>query len=340
MNFKKFLLRRLLLFAVVIIGLSFVIFAIARIIPGDPARMALGATATEGALENFRASNHLNAALPAQYFFWVKGVLTGNFGISTMTNRPVALDMREFLPATLEMVILAAVFLALGSIFLGKLAAKWRDSILDAIIRVFSYAGVAIPGFVLAILLLLLFGYVWPVLPVLGRLSTGFVAPAKITGMYTIDSLIAGDIRTFWNAFLHILVPALALCAGGMFQEARLVRNAMTENMGKDYLSAMAGYGIPRRKLINKYLLKPSLIPAVSCMGMDIASLMSNAFLIEVIFAWPGISKYGMNAMLAKDLNAISAVILVFGCIFVGINIVVDIIVAYLDPRIRLGGAK
>jgi peptide/nickel transport system permease protein len=212
--------------------------------------------------------------------------------------------------------------------------------VVDAIIRVFSYAGVAIPGFVLAILLLLLFGYVWPVLPVLGRLSAGFTAPARITGMYTLDSLIVGDFKTFWNAFLHILVPALALCAGGMFQEARLVRNAMIENAGKDYLAAMAGYGVPRRKLINKYLLKPSLIPAVSCMGMDIAALMSNAFLIEVIFAWPGISKYGMNAMLAKDLNAISAVILVFGCIFVGVNIVVDLIVAYLDPRIRLGGSK
>ena len=340
MSFKRFILRRLMLFVVVIIGLSIVIFGIARVVPGDPARMALGATATPDALENFRRANHLNEPLPVQYIYWVKGVLTGDFGISTMTNRPVAQDMREFLPATLEVVLLAAIFLILGSIFLGKMAAKRRDTVVDAIIRVFSYAGVAIPGFVLAILLLLLFGYVWPVLPVLGRLSSGFTPPHAVTGLYTFDSLIAGDFRTGWNAFLHILVPAMALCAGGMFQEARLVRNAMTENMGKDYLSAMAGYGVPRRKLINKYLLKPSLIPAVSCMGMDIAALMSNAFLIEVIFAWPGISKYGMNAMLAKDLNAISAVILVFGCIFVGVNILVDLIVAYLDPRIRLGGAK
>lgn len=340
MNFKKFILNRLLLSIVVIFGLSIVIFCIARIVPGDPARMALGATATEHALETFRAENHLKEPLPMQYVYWIKGVLTGDFGISTMTKRPVIQDMMEFLPATLEVVILAAVFLVLGSIFLGRLAAKHKDSVLDAAVRVFSYAGVAIPGFVLAVLLLLLFGYVWPIIPVLGRLSHGIAAPPGITGMYTLDSLLSGNFSTFGDAFLHILTPALALCAGGMFQEARLVRNAMTENMGKDYLAAMEGYGVPKRLIMNKYLFKPSLIPAVSCMGMDIAALMSNAFLIEVIFGWPGISKYGMNAMLAKDLNAISGVILIFGTIFVVINIIVDIIVAYLDPRIRLGGGK
>lgn len=340
MNFKKFIVNRLLLSIVVIFGLSIVIFCIARIIPGDPARMALGATATDHALETFREENHLNKPLPVQYVYWIRGVVSGDFGISTMTKRPVMQDMVEFLPATLEVAALSAVFLILGSILLGRLAAKHRDSVVDAAIRVFSYAGVAIPGFVLAILLLLLFGYVWPVIPVLGRLSHGFTAPPTVTGMYTVDSLLAGDITTLWDALLHILIPALALCAGGMFQEARLVRNAMTENMGKDYLAAMEGYGVPKRLIMNKYLLKPSLIPAVSCMGMDIASLMSNAFLIEVIFGWPGISKYGMNAMLAKDLNAISGVIIIFGVMFVAINIIVDIIVAYLDPRIRLGGGK
>ena len=340
MNFKRFIINRLLLSLLVVFGLSIVIFGIARIVPGDPARMALGATATDYALENFRAENHLNESLPVQYVYWIGGVLQGDFGISTMTNRPVIRDIQEFFPATIEVVVLAAIFLVLGSIFLGKLAAKHRDTVVDAVIRVFSYAGVAMPGFVLAILLLLLFGYVWPVIPVLGRLSSGFTPPKTITGMYFFDSLVTGNFSTAWNAFLHILVPALALCAGGMFQEARLVRNAMTENMGKDYLAAMKGYGIPNRLIMNKYLLKPSLIPAVSCMGMDVASLMSNAFLIEVIFGWPGISKYGMTAMLAKDLNAISGVIMIFGIIFVGVNIIVDIVVAFLDPRIRLGDGR
>ena len=340
MNLNKFILHRILLSIVVLFGLSIVIFCIARIVPGDPARMALGATATEEALENFRVENHLNDALHIQYFYWISGVLHGDFGISTLTDRPVAKDILEFLPATIEVVIFATLLLVFGSIFIGKLAAKHRDTFIDGLLRVFSYAGVAMPGFVVAILLLLLFGYVWKIIPVIGRLSPGLEAPTHITGLYVLDALLTGQFAVAWNAFLHILIPAVSLALGGMFQDARLVRNSMVENSSKDYLAAMKGYGVPEKVINNKYLLKPSLIPAVSCMGMDIASLMGTAFLIETIFSWPGVSKYGLSAMMAKDLNAISGVIMIFGIVFVVVNIVVDILVAYLDPRIRLGGGK
>lgn len=340
MNLKKFILHRLLLSIVVLFGLSIVIFSIARIVPGDPARMALGATATQEALDNFRVENHLNESLPVQYVYWITGVLHGDFGKSTTTDRPVIKDIVQFLPATIEMVLFSTLLLIFGSIFIGKLAAKHKDTIIDGILRVFSYAGVAMPGFVVAILLLLLFGYTWKVIPVLDRLSPGITAPTHITGFYVLDALLEGKFYVAWNAFLHILIPAISLALGGMFQDARLVRNSMVENSSKDYLIAMRGYGVPEKIINNRYLLKPSLIPAVSCMGMDIASLMGNAFLIETIFSWPGISKYGLSAMLAKDLNAISGVIMVFGVVFVIVNIIVDIVVAYLDPRIRLGGGK
>ena len=340
MNFKRYLLRRLLLAVVVLFGLSIVIFSISRIMPGDVATMALGSTATEEAKETYRVANHLYDPLPKQYLYWIGGVLHGDFGTSTSTNRPVSTDVSEFLPATLELVVMAAIMLVLLSILLGVLAAKYRDTIIDGIVRVLSYIGVAMPSFVIATLLVLLFGHVWQVIPVLGRLSYGIAAPPSVTGFYTIDALLAGQFSVFWNAFLHLLVPAFALALGGLCQEARIVRNSMTENAGKDYLSAMRGYGVPEGKILRKYQLKPSLIPAVSCMGMDIASLMGNAFLIETIFNWPGISRYGLSSMLSKDLNAIAAVLLVFGAIFIIVNIVVDLIVACLDPRIRLGGSK
>lgn len=339
MKLSTFIFKRILMSVIVLLGLSVVIFVIARIIPGDPARLALGPTATDKALAVFREENHLNEALPLQYIYWISGVVSGDFGMSTTTKRAVSVDIKQFLPATLEMVLVSAILLVTLSIALGSLAARHRDTVIDGIVRIMSYIGVAMPGFVIATLLLLLFGNVWKVIPVLGRLSYGLVPPPTVTGFYTIDSLLTGNFQTFWDAFLHLLVPAVALCLGGLCQEARLLRNAMTENGSKDYLTAMRGYGVPERVINRKYLLKPSLIPAVSCMGMDVASLMSNAFLIEVIFGWPGISKYGMTAMLAKDLNVISSVILIFGAIFVAVNIVVDIIVVYLDPRIRLGGA-
>lgn len=340
MNFKNYLLRRLILAIIVLFGLSIVIFAISRIMPGDVATMALGAFATEDAKEAYRVANHLHESKPKQYLYWIGGVLKGDFGISTSTNREVIKDIAQFLPATLELVVMAAILLVLLSIILGVLAAKYRDTFFDALVRVLSYIGVAMPSFVIATLLLLVFGHVWKIIPVLGRLSYGLTPPATVTGFYTIDALIAGNFAGFWNALLHLLIPAFALALGGLCQEARIIRNSMTENASKDYLSAMRGYGVPERKILRKYQLKPSLIPAVSCMGMDIASLIGNAFLVETIFTWPGISRYGLNSMLSKDLNAIAAVLLIFGAVFVIVNIIVDLIVAYLDPRIRLGGAK
>jgi peptide/nickel transport system permease protein len=173
--------------------------------------------------------------------------------------------------------------------------------------------------------------------PVLGRLSSGITPPNTITGLILIDSLIQGDFVAFKDAFQHIILPAIALALGGLFQEARILRSSMSENMKKEYISVEKGYGLPKNLIIRKYLFKPSFIPVVSVMGLDLAALMGNAFLVERIFNWPGLSRYGINAMLTKDLNAISAVIIIIGLIFLVVNIVVDIIIAALDPRIRLG---
>ncbi|MFZ7102899.1 MAG: ABC transporter permease [Peptococcaceae bacterium] len=339
MNFFSYFLKRMVHSIFVLIGLSILIFLIARVVPGDPARMALGPRAPQFAVDALRQEMHLDdQSLFLQYSFWIKGLVSGDLGKSLTTKRPVIQDIKEFLPATIELALVAAVFIILFSILFGTLAAKYRDKWIDSAIRIMAYTGVAVPSFVLAILFLLLFGYIWPVMPVLGRLSYGITAPPVITGFITVDSIISGNFTALGDACKHLIVPAVALAIGPLFQEARIIRSAMTENMSKDYLLAETGYGIPNYLIVGKYLLKPSLIPAVSVMGLDIASLMGNAFLVEVIFNWPGISRYGMNAMLGKDLNAISAVVIVFGLIFVLVNIIVDLVVAYLDPRIRAGG--
>ena len=338
MRLRTYIFKRLLLSIVVLVGISIVIFVIARVVPGDPARMALGPRAPQFAVDALRAEMHLDKPLPAQYVFWIKGVMVGDLGVSIVTKRPVMQDIKEFLPRTLELALMSALMVVVLSILFGMLAANYRDRFLDAAIRILAYTGVAVPSFVLAVLFVLVFGYMWPVIPVLGQLSYGVQVPPHVTGFVTIDSLLAGKVDVFWNAVKHLFLPALALAMGPLFQEARIVRSAMTDNMSKDYIALARGYGMPTRVIMGKYLLKPSLIPAVSVMGLDIAALMGNAFLVEVIFNWPGISRYGMEAMLRKDLNAISSVVLIFGLIFIIINIIVDIIVAYLDPRIRLGG--
>jgi peptide/nickel transport system permease protein len=340
MNLGNFLLRRLLLSIVVLIGLSIIIFIIARVIPGDPARMSLGASASEEAVQQLRQEMNLDKPLPEQYFFWIKGVLAGDFGRSLVTKRPVSEDIKEYLPATMELAIFAGILMAFFAILLGTLAARFKDTWVDGSIRVLSYFGIAIPAFVAAILFMLVFGYYWPILPALGRLSTGMTPPANITGLLALDSLIQGNFVAFGDAFQHLILPAVALSLGGLFQEARIARSSMVDNMNKDFISAERGFGIPERVIMFKYLLKPSLIPIVSVMGLDFAALLGNAFLVEMIFNWPGISRYGVNAMLNKDLNAISAVILIIGIVFLVVNIIVDVMIAFLDPRIRLSTAR
>lgn len=336
----RFLARRSVYSIFVLLGLSIVIFVIARIMPGDPARMAVGARAPQWVVDRLREQMHLNQSLPVQYVFWLRDALRGDFGLSLVTQRSVTSDIIEFFPASLELVILAGVMSAVGGISLGVLSARHKDTWIDNVVRIFSYAGVVTPSFVFAILFVLLFGWILRWFPIIGRLSENTPIPPLRTGLMTVDSLLAGRPDAFLDALRHLFLPALALAMGSIAQEARITRSTMADNLSKDYIAAARGLGVPERIVMGRLLLKPSLIPTVSILGLDIASTFSIAFLVELIFNWPGLARYGMSAMLHKDLNAISAVILVLGAVFVLVNIIVDIIVAQLDPRIRLHAAR
>lgn len=332
----RYIAKRLLLGVFVLFGVSIMIFVLSRVIPGDPGRLALGPRATQEAVDALNAELYMNEPIHKQYAFWLRDVFHGDFGRSLVTKRSVSEDIAQFLPATLELVLVSGVFMAGGSILLGRLASNYRDTFIDGAVRFMSYAGIAIPSFVVSVLLLLLFGYVWPVIPVLGRLSSGVAAPAPITNFFIIDALIQGQFGVAWNAFLHILLPAFSLSLGGLFQDARILRNSLTENMSKEYMIVSKSYGLPRQVLMGKYLFKPSGASFFTVMGLDFAVLVGNAFLVEMIFSWPGFSRYGINAMLNKDLNAIVSVVLIIGLIFLVVNLFVDLLVALFDPRIRL----
>lgn len=333
-----FWIKKVSTYILVLVGLSILIFIIARVVPGDPARLALGPRTPEETVQRLRQEMNLDKPIYLQYVLWAKGVLHGDFGKSLLTRRSVSEDIREFLPATLEMVMLSALLMIVGGITLGILAAKFSDTWLDGVIRIISYLGIVAPAFVWAIIFMFVFGYLLPIFPITGRLSYGIIAPKFITGMYMIDGLLSGSLNTVKDAFMHLVLPAVSLCLGGLAQAARITRSSMTDNMAKDYISAQKAYGIPERVVLFKYLLKPSLIPTVSVLGLDIAALFGNAFLVELIFNFSGLSKYGIQAMLNKDINVISAVVLILGLVFISVNIVIDIIVSFLDPRIRLVG--
>lgn len=336
LSFFRYLIKRVGWSLFVIIGVSIVIFMVARVVPGDPARMALGPRAPEEVVEKLRTEMHLDEPVHIQYWFWLKKALQGDFGYSLLTKRPVATDIKDFAPATLELVIFAAILGSSMGLFLGIISAMHANRWIDNAIRVSGYVAVATPAFVVAIFLMLIFGYWLHFLPTIGGRLSPDLYVNQITGMILIDSLIQGNIRAFFDALAHIILPAIALVAGGMAQETRITRSNMLENADKDYISLLRSQGIPNRIIMGKYLLKPSVIPTVSIIGLDFASLIGNAFLVEMVFNWPGLSRYGITAMLNKDLNAVSAVVVIIGIIFIVTNILVDLIVSLLDPRIRL----
>lgn len=332
----RFIGKRLFQSLFVLFGLSLLIFFIARIMPGDPARAALGHLATAEQVERLREEMHLNDPFPVQYYYWLRNLLRGDLGKSSYTRRPVTTDLIQFIPATFELILFATLISMVVGQVTGVLAGYFRNSWFDGTSRLVSYLGIATPSFVVAIFLLFIFSQVLKLAPGVGRLPIMMTPPPRITGFMTLDSLLAGRLDIALTALKHMILPAISLAVIHIAQEGRITRTSIVENMQKDYITMHKVHGIRTSRLVFKYLLKPSIIPTVTVMGLDFAFLMSNAFLVEMVYMWPGFSRYAVTAMLNKDLNAIVAVVLVIGLTFAMVNLLVDIITMFLDPTIRL----
>ncbi|QMV01750.1 ABC transporter permease subunit [Devosia sp. D6-9] len=331
----RVLLQRIGTSILVLFGVSILIFAIARVIPGDPARIALGPNATAEAVANLRGQLHLNDNIVVQYGYFLADLLRGNLGISLYTNRPVTTDLAQFLPATFELIIVAGIMMIGLGLPLGILGARYRNTFVDGLLRVVSLLGVSAPSFVWAVVLMLLFAYFLPLFPIAGRLNDAFVVP-QVTGFMLVDTLLAGNIPAFLDALRHIILPAFALALSGIGQAARLTRANMIETYDKPYIEMAEAFGFPSARIAKKYAFKPSLIPSLTIIGLDFASMLGSAFLVEAVFAWPGLSRYGVQVILRKDLNAIVGTVLVISLVFLIVNIIVDLLIAFINPRIRL----
>jgi len=337
MEIIKLIIKRLFYSIFVVIGFSMLIFIFTRAIPGDPARLALGTDVPEWVAEKLREEMHLNDSIYTQYYYWVKGITKGDLGISLNTNRSVMTDIREFFPASLELALYSGTLMIILAILFGVISGWYNNTWIDNVFRVIAYLGIVTPSFVIAIFFVTIFSYSLDILPTIGRLSSGLTPPPYITGLITVDALITGNYKVLIDAIKHLIMPAFSLMMGPMAQNTRIIRSSMIDNLHKDYTMAERSYGILERVIMFKYLFKSSLIPGISMIGACLGHLMGNAFLIELIFNWPGLSRYGMNAMLKKDLNSVIAVTVVYSLVFIILNIIVDIIVNTLDPRIELG---
>lgn len=316
-----------------VFGLLVLIFVISRVMPGDPVRLALGPEATRDQIEAYQKKLGLDRPLPAQFAHYLAGLARGEFGESIRTYRDVRLDLRDFLPATVELVLVALAVAVLAGVPFGILAAVRRDTWVDSLSRLVAVPGVALPRFWVGILLQVGLAYQLGLFPIVGRAA---VPPARITGLYLLDALLTLNGAAFLDSVLHLALPAVTLALPTLAQVARLTRASMIEVFRRPFMLVHQAYGVPPARLVWRYGLRNGLTSVLTLVGMTYGALIENAFLVEVVFSWPGISAYGAAAVLAKDFNAVVGVTLVVGLSFVLANLLVDVLYGVVDPRVRL----
>ena len=332
---KWYIFKRLVMMGVTIFGLSLIVFVISRVAPGDPAKLAAGPDATEEMVDVIRQEFGLDKPVPAQYILYMKGLLRGDFGKSIRTHQRVWDDIRNYLPATLELVFVSIAFSVLVGILFGVLSSVYRDTWIDHSSRFFSVAGVAVPMFWMGIMLQLLLAAKFHLLPLGGRLDTMVVPPAPITRFFLIDSLLTADWKAFANAVSHIILPAFVLSFPALASITRINRAEMIEVLHKDFILNEKAQGISNRLIVWKYTLKNALIPTLTMIGLRYGWMLGGTVLVETVFDWPGIGQYAVSAAVYSDFQAVMGVTIVLGLNFMIANLLVDLGYGLLDPRVR-----
>jgi len=331
-----FLIRRLALLLLVLLGLSGLTFALSHLVPTDPARAALGFDAAPDMVQQYRREMGLDRPLPVQYALYLRNLLRGDLGVSIMTRRSVVEDLGKFLPPTVELTLVSLLLSVTVGGALGVLAAVRRGGPVDVLATAGPVAQLSVPVFVMGLLLLLVF-YRWlGWLPYGGRLGSSMVPPPTITGLYTVDSLLRFDFLTFRDAVAHLILPAVALSNLTLAEMTRITRSAVLDVLGQDYVRTARSKGLAERAVIWRHVMKNAAIPVLTVMGLRVGFLMGGAVITETIFAWPGIGRYAWEGARNVDLNVVMGVTLVLALAYTLINLLVDVLYSVLDPRVRL----
>jgi len=320
------------------LGITVVAFIIANAIPADPvnANLPQNALNNEELVQAFRQKWGLDKPLTEQYFTYLGNLLQGDMGISIKTRKPIIDDIRQFLPATIELATFGIIVGVAMGIGFGIISAVWRNRPIDYLVRIFSLIGVSFPIFLLALIGLSLFYVQLRVVSGPGRLDVLLKAPPMVTGLFTVDSILAGQWNILGNAISHLILPSLILGSYVSGFIARITRSSLLEVLGLDYIRTARSKGLNERVVILRHGLTNALIPVVTVIGLSYSNLLAGAVLTESIFAWPGIGRYMFRASTSQDFPAIMGVSILIALIYIGVNFVVDILYYFLDPRIRL----
>jgi peptide/nickel transport system permease protein len=335
----RFLVRRLALAALVVLGVVVLTFVVARVVPGDPAATWAGPRARPEQVERAREELGLDRPLPVQVVRYLGGVASGDWGLSLRTRRPVLEDIARRAPASIELVTVAMLLALAVGIPLGLLAARWKGRAPDVLSRLVAVVGVSMPSFWLAIVLQLVFFQWLNVLPVAGSYDADldYTSPLRsLTNMPIVDALLTGNWTVFWSALQHVILPAVVIAAYPAGVITRMVRASVLDTIGEDHVRMVRALGFTERSVFTRFALRHAWSPVVALLALVFAYALVNTFLVEAIFNRPGLGSYAADAIAALDTPAIVGVTLFVALVYVMGNLVVDLVQAMIDPRIRI----
>ncbi len=355
----SFIVRRLLLLVPVLFGILFVTFALARMIPADPCVMALGERATEEQCFKYRERMGLNDSIPVQFVRYLGSLAQGDLGNSLRTNQPVTEIVLQRLPMTVELAVVAMVLATIVGVILGIISACWANSWIDVLTMIGANLGVSLPVFFLGLMLAYLFAIVFkgtPLwLPPSARLTPGLTPRPlvetfhlqSLTGlplalvtfvsnMVTANALISGQWKVLGDALRHLILPAVTVGTIPAAIIARMTRSSLLDVVGLDYIRTARAKGLKERLVIFRHALRNAMLPIITIVGLQLGGLLGGAILTETVFNLPGVGTYMMTSIFARDYTVVQAFVVIVAVVFVGVNLLVDMSYAYLDPRIRL----
>jgi peptide/nickel transport system permease protein len=318
----------------VLLGVSIIVFFMVRAIPGDPAQILLGQQATQEQVQQLRAQMGLDKPVIVQYAVFLRDAVTGDLGNSIVTGRPVITELLVRFPATLELTAFAMLIAVAVGVPAGVISAVRQYSLLDKVTSVLALTGISMPIFWLAMVLILIFGVRLELLPFPGRLSSG-VSIQAFTGLVLVDSLITGNFGAFWDGLTHLIMPALALGTIPMAVITRMTRSSMLEVMDEDFVRTARAKGVVPWRVVFKHALRNAMLPTVTVIGLQVGLLLGGAIITETIFSWPGVGQITYDSIYRRDYAMIQGVVLYGALLFVLVNLVVDVLYAVLDPRVR-----
>ncbi len=335
---RHYIVQRVGSMALSLWGLSLLVFLMVQVMPGNPARAMLGERATEAAVAQLEEQLGLNEPLPTQYVTFLANVARMRLGRSIKTNRPITAEVAAHFPATLELTLAAMLFAVVFGLLFGVVAATYRGRLPDMAGMVLSLIGVSLPIYCLGLILLLVFSTAFDILPTGGRYSDQFMTPS-VTGFMLIDTLLAGNLAAFRDAAAHLVLPAVTLGTVPLATISRMTRSSLLEALDQDYIRTAYAKGLATPVVVLKHALKNALIPVITIIGLDFGYLLGGAVLTESIFSWPGLGRWLWLSVGARDLPAIQAGVLFVAALFMLVTLVVDLLYAVIDPRIRAGAA-